>query len=696
MLEINALGLTDWSYISNGNAMMPLEQLYAMHIERPTPRRLFALAYALYKGKSIDELNKITGINKWFLMRLLEIADGLVDIKRHKNLLLTNSNKFERKCLESFKQLGFSDRQIADEIGVTEADIRIRRNRLGLKPSIFQIDTLAAEFPAKTNYLFLTYHGSHNDVAPFQENGVIVLGSGPYRIGSSVEFDWSCVSSARRLAHHRRKSIIVNSNPETVSTDYDMSDRLYFEELTLERVIDIYEFENSEGMIISVGGQTPNNLATKLDAHKVRILGTAPADIDRAEDRGRFSAVLDKLSIIQPEWKSVTALSQAYKFAKHAGYPVLIRPSYVLSGSAMKICYNDRDIELIFTKAVQVSKKFPVTVSKFVEGAKEIEFDAVSCKGKIMTYAVSEHVEQAGVHSGDATIVFPASKIYIGTQQQIIRAAQKLAKEFNITGPFNIQFLGKNSEVSIIEMNLRASRTFPLLSKAIGINFASMVVDAVYGECNTEAYAYPIHSVVKAPQFSFSRLQGADPVLDVEMTSTGEVGCFGDDREEAYLKALLSVGLQIPKKNVLLSISDAHKEDFVESARILHDLAYQLYATEGTAKLLAGYGIPSNIVRKGYEGGEHNVIKLIETKIFDLVINIMNRSRIMKSIQKDINERSDGFQIRRAAADHNIPLMTDLHAAQLLIQAIRKRKLNDLAVLPWSEYVEKKSTSSKS
>ena len=642
MLEINVQGVTDWSYLEMGNTDMSTTALMKQHILRPTPRRLFAIAHALYNGEDIARLYKKTGIDIWFLERVYELAKGLHDLQAHKDVLKKKPHKFERFCIERFKQLGFSDKQIAYELGISEEGVRIRRKRMGVVPFVFQIDTLAAEFPAVTNYLYTTYHGNHHDVSPLHADGVIVLGSGPYRIGSSVEFDWSSVSAARRLSHYHKKSIIINSNPETVSTDYDMSDRLYFDELTLERVLDIYEYEQSDGIVVSVGGQTPNNLATGLARYDARILGTKPADIDRAEDRGQFSAVLDKLDIKQPRWESVTTIAQVEKFAQEVGYPVLIRPSFVLSGSAMKICYNDSDVKIFLSQTAEVTKEYPVTVSKFVEDAKEIEFDAVAANGTIMTYAISEHVEQAGVHSGDATIVFPASRIYIGTQQQIIRAAQKLAKEFTITGPFNIQFLGKNNNVSIIEMNLRASRTFPLISKAIGINISSKIIDALYGDGSIESYSYPIHSVVKVPQFSFSRLQGADPVLHVEMASTGEVGCFGQDREEAYLKALLSVGLRLPKKNVLLAIGDVYKEEFVETARILARLKYQLYATEGTADLLKRYSIPSTTVRKGHEGGEHNVIKLVEGNKFDLVIQ-STQCRPAQTINKKRCTRVHGW-----------------------------------------------------
>ena len=688
MLEINLQGVTDWSTLTNGASVKP-EELYERHIVQPTPKRLYALTYAMFNGKTVEELHDITGIDCWFLEQLSELVEVLKDIKRHRPILRSLPAKLERSCLLLFKQYGYSDVQIATEIGVTEADIRIRRKRLGVKPFVFQIDTLAAEFPAATNYLYTTYQGFHQDVVPLHDVGVIVLGSGPYRIGSSVEFDWSCVSAAGRLAHYHKKSIIINCNPETVSTDYDMSDRLYFEELTLERVLDIAEFEQSHGVVVSVGGQTPNNLAVHLTKNNIPVLGTSTANIDRAEDRSAFSAALDKLGLLQPEWGSVTTIEQAKTFAERVGYPVLIRPSYVLSGSAMKICYAPADIQVFLQYAVRINAQYPVTISKFVENAKEIEFDAVACKGELMTYAISEHIEYAGVHSGDATIVFPASEIYIGTQQQILRAAVQLAREFSISGPFNIQFLGKHNEVSIIEMNLRASRTFPFVSKAIGINISSKIVDAIFGSCKKETYAYPAHSVVKVPQFSFSRLHGADPVLHVEMASTGEVACFGYDREEAYLKGLLAVGFSIPERAILLSLGDTFKSEFVEEARTLKEAGFAIYATLGTSVFLKKFGISSKVVRKG-EGKDRGkeVLKLITRRKVDLVINLGEKIRAADAdIEHIVREQTDGFKIRRAASDHSVPLITNLNTAKLLVSAIRVKRLDDLSIMPLREYV---------
>ena len=693
MLEIGVDGVTDWCYLRNKqDHFEPLGDIMKMHVERPTPKRLFALSYALYKGVSTEELQEKTGINLWFLQQLQRIVDGFRLLEKHRKEQgkgkRLNRLSMKKDDLLRLKQDGYSDSQIAHELSLEEDIVRRKRKAYHITPAIFQIDTLAAEFPAKTNYLYTTYHGSHHDVTPLKKRAVIVLGSGPYRIGSSVEFDWSCVSASRRLAFHRKQSIIINSNPETVSTDYDVSDRLYFDELTLERILDIYEFENPYGMMLSVGGQTPNTLAPLLAKHRVRLLGTAAADIDRAEDRNKFSDALDKLKISQPEWTSAASIVEAKRFVNHVGFPVLIRPSYVLSGSAMSICRNMADLERFLKQATTVSPRYPVTISKFMEEAKEIELDAIACHGVIKLYAISEHVEKAGVHSGDATIVFPASRIYIETQQQIIRTARLLAKEFHITGPFNIQFLAKNNHVHIIELNMRASRTIPFVSKALDRNFAAKSVDAVFHRCTSEAYTYPTYSVVKTPQFSFSRLTGADPVLHVEMASTGEVGCFGDDREEAFLKAMLAVDYIRPKKNVLVSIGKAYKEQMRDSIMRLHIMGYELYATEGTAEFLKDNQIDSTIIKKAYEVGADYIIRLIRSREIDLVIVIRDREHegIAQSlIQK---ERTDGYRLRRAAADNNVPLMTDQSATKLFVRALARKKTEDLKIQSWREYIE--------
>ncbi|MCR4263421.1 MAG: carbamoyl-phosphate synthase (glutamine-hydrolyzing) large subunit, partial [Candidatus Roizmanbacteria bacterium] len=554
MLEIGVDGITDYSYLfKNSNGNLSKQQIIDDHVIRPTPRRLFALTYLMQHDYSMSKLYEQTGINPWFLNKL----NSAVQFEKRVNA--KKLSEIDAVQLRKLKQFGFSDQRIATLTKTSEDSVRERRRKDHIFPSVFQIDTLAAEFPAHTNYLYLTYHGNHHDVKPHKNEGIMVLGSGPYRIGSSVEFDWSCVSAARRLVHYGKKSIIVNCNPETVSTDYDISDRLYFEELSLERILDIYTFEQSHGVIISVGGQTPNNLAVPLKEHGVKVMGTDPDNIDRAEDRNTFSKTLDKLNIKQPEWIEATTIQQAELFAQNVGYPVLIRPSYVLSGSAMSVCSNDTELKNYLERAVNVNKSRPVTVSKFYEGAKEIEIDGVAWRGELDVYAISEHVEYGGVHSGDATIVFPAQRMYESTKQIILDYTKKLARTYQITGPFNIQFLAIRNDVSIIEMNLRASRTFPLLSKATGINFAEKVVDAFFDDGQAEKEIMPPYTVVKVPQFSFARLTGADPVLDVEMNSTGEVGCFGDDVDEAFLKSMLSVGYSFPRKNILVSIGDWYK-----------------------------------------------------------------------------------------------------------------------------------------
>ncbi|KKS23769.1 MAG: CRE-PYR-1 protein [Microgenomates group bacterium GW2011_GWC1_41_8] len=683
MLEIGVDGITDHSYLfkkSNGNFTQ--QQIIDEHILCPTPRRLFAVTYLLQHNYSLEKLYQQTGIDPWFLNRIHEA------VQLEKKINAKKLSEIDSKQLRKLKQYGFSDHRIAVITGTLEDHVRNRRKKDHILPSVFQIDTLAAEFPAQTNYLYLTYHGNHHDIEPRGDEGIMVLGSGPYRIGSSVEFDWSCVSAARRLVRYNKKSIIVNCNPETVSTDYDVSDRLYFEELSLERVLDIYDFEKSHGVIISVGGQTPNNLAVPLKENKVRILGTDPDNIDRAEDRNTFSKTLDKLNIKQPEWIQATTIEQAELFAQNVGYPILVRPSYVLSGSAMSVCSNDAELKNYLERAVSINKSRPVTVSKFYEGAKEIEIDAVAWRGTLDVYAISEHVEYAGVHSGDATIVFPAQRVYEPTKQIILDYTRKLARTYQITGPFNIQFLAIRNDVSIIEMNLRASRTFPLLSKATGINFAEKVVDAFFDDGRVEKEVFPPYTVVKVPQFSFARLTGADPVLDVEMNSTGEVGCFGDDVDEAFLKSMLSVGYAFPHKNILVSIGDWYKEQFASKLVQLHAMGYTLYATEGTADFMKQkLGIPAISVKKGYEGGKQNVLSLIEQKKVELVINIRDRWHKSADAKTYRKETTDGYLIRRSASDHNISSLTDIKKSSLFVSALSEKKLADLKIKSWKEYL---------
>lgn len=682
MLEIGVDGITDHSYLrKNGNSDLSDKEILTDHVIRPTPRRLFALTYLMGKGYTVDKLAGHTGINHWFLHRLQEA----VELEKAHTKKLSEVSPHE---LHTLKQYGFSDSRISIITNTTEDEVRSKRKKYGILPAIFQIDTLAAEFPAQTNYLYLTYHGNHHDVQPHNKDGMMVLGSGPYRIGSSVEFDWSCVSAARRLIRYNKKSIIVNCNPETVSTDYDMSDRLYFEELSLERVLDIYDFENPHGVIISMGGQTPNNLAMPLKEHAVRVMGTDPEYIDRAEDRNTFSKTLDSLGIKQPEWIEVTSIEQAEVFAEKVEYPVLVRPSYVLSGSAMSVCSNAYELKNYLERAVSVNKSRPVTLSKFYEGAKEVEIDAVAWRGELDVYAISEHVEYAGVHSGDATIVFPAQRVYDATKQIILDYTRSLARTYKITGPFNIQFLALRNEVSIIEMNLRASRTFPMLSKATGINFAEKVVDAFFDDGKAEKEIIPPYSVVKVAQFSFSRLTGADPVLDVEMNSTGEVGCFGDDVDEAFLKSMLSVGYAFPKKNILISIGDWYKEQFAPKLLQLFAMGYTLYATEGTAEFMKDkFGISLISVKKGHEGGIENVLSLIEQKKVEIVINIRDRWHKPTDTKRYRKETTDGYLIRRSASDHNISSLTDIKKSTLFIAALAEKKLEDLQVKSWKEYL---------
>jgi len=522
------------------------EEVLKDYLKTPTPKRIFAIAKALKEKISVEKIYELTGIDPWFLERIKFIVDNEESTPK-------SARSLSKDKLLLLKQIGVSDKRIGELTKTSGLSIRKLRKKLKIIPSIFQIDTLAGEFPAKTNYLYLTYNGSHNDINPAKKNGVMVLGSGPYRIGSSVEFDWTCVNTALSLKRYNKKSIIVNCNPETVSTDFDISDRLYFEELTFERIADIYDFENPYGVIISVGGQTPNNRANSLKAYGANILGTDPRNINRAEDRGIFSKLLDDIEVIQPPWDSFVTEQGALNFAKRVGYPILIRPSFVLSGTLMRICYTKDELLRFLSDATKVSKEYPITISKFIDDAKEIEFDAVSYKGEIIASVISDHVENAGVHSGDATIVLPPQRIYIETQRKIEQIAEKLAKALKITGPFNIQFLAKNNEVQVIEINLRASRTLPFISKVTDIDFAGLCVDAFFDKKNEKIVPEIKDFVaVKVAQFSFARLTGADPVLHVEMSSTGEVACFGEDLEEAFLKGELAVGGKIPKKGIFM------------------------------------------------------------------------------------------------------------------------------------------------
>ncbi len=569
MLDLELEGATSDRLFTQGES--PLD-IITQYLYTPTPRRMFALPIAMRQGFSIDEIYDITGIDPWFLLRIKHI----VDIEQE----LQASQDLSSDTLLTLKQLGVSDKRIGELTGKTGLEIRALRKALEITPSVFQIDTLAGEFPSDTNYLYMTYNGQHHDVEPLQQEGVVILGSGPYRIGSSVEFDWTSVSTVEALKKHNKRSVVVNCNPETVSTDYDISDRLYFEELTFERIADICEFESPYGVIVSVGGQTPNNRVRALHKYGFPILGTSALDIDRAEDRKKFSQLLDTLGIHQPAWDTFDSLEEVARFAERVGYPVLVRPSYVLSGSAMNVCYTQEQLERYTKEASAVSPEHPITVSKFFQKVKEIEFDAVAQRGEVKAFVISEHVENAGVHSGDATIILPPQQLNDETKARIEAVGRAIANALSITGPFNIQFLAKDNQVYVIEANLRASRTFPFISKVTGVNFIELFVDALFDDIPAVSIPPLTFTAVKAPQFSFSRLTGADPVLGVEMASTGEVACFGEDLEEAYLKAILATGGKIPQKGIFISLGgDDKKARFLEGARLLATLGVPLYAT---------------------------------------------------------------------------------------------------------------------
>lgn len=672
MLDLDFEGAVNSQIVKNGKSVED-------QLKNPTPKRMFAIAQAFQQNLSVETVYKLTGIDPWFLYRIKNIVD------KERTVIASSAmqNEAISPLLLELKQLGFSDKRIGQLIGTTGLEIRKLRKKLDIKPSVFQIDTLAGEFPAKTNYLYLTYNGNHHDIEPAGKKGVIVLGSGPYRIGSSVEFDWTSVSTVLSLKKHHKQSIIINCNPETVSTDYDISDRLYFEELTFERIADIYEFENPYGIIISVGGQTPNNRAHSLQAYGCNILGTDPKDIDRAEDRGKFSALLDKLNIDQPAWNSFFKIQSVLAFCNKIGYPVLIRPSYVLSGTMMQVCHTKEELVYFLEKATQVSSEYPLTVSKFIEDAKEIELDAVATHGKIIVSIISEHVENAGVHSGDASIVLPPQKIYVETQRKIEKISEKLAKELRINGPFNIQFLAKDNNVSVIEVNLRSSRTFPFISKVTGVDLIDLSVNAFFNVNNNISnitIKQLTYVAVKVPQFSFARLTGADPVLQVEMASTGEVACFGETLEEAFLKGELAVGGIIPQKGIFISLGgEENKIKFLQTAKQLLMLNLPLYATEKTAKFLSKRGVRTKRLYKIHEQKSPNILTLFQKGKVDLAINLTDMN-----LRKDVD---DDYMIRRSAIDHNIPLYTNRPKAELFIKAITSQNLNTLPIKSWDEYI---------
>ncbi len=655
-------------------------------LSNPTDLRIFAIAQALEEGYTIERIEELTKIDPWFLERLKNIVD-----LKHK---LQEYNKLEdlpEALLKEVKIAGFSDFQIArfvlknenDSMQKKALDVRKYRKQKGILPAVKRINTVASEHPELTNYLYFTYAVDEHDINFYKnDKSVVVLGSGAYRIGSSVEFDWCSVNSintARKLGY---KSIMINYNPETVSTDYDMCDRLYFDELTLERVLDVIDLEEPRGVVVSVGGQIPNNLAMKLHNQGVPVLGTSPVNIDRAENRDKFSAMLDKLGIDQPAWRALTSFEDINEFVEKVGFPVLVRPSYVLSGAAMNVCYDKEELERFLQMATEVSKEYPVVVSQFMIDTKEIEFDAVADKGEIVEYAISEHVEYAGVHSGDATMVFPAQNIYFSTIRQIKKISRKIAQELNISGPFNIQFLAKNREIKVIECNLRASRSFPFVSKILKRNFietaTKIMLDAPYQK--PDSSEFDIDRIgVKASQFSFARLQNADPVLGVDMSSTGEVGCMGDDLNEALLNALIATGYSIPEKRILISSGGAKgKVSMLEPAMELQKKGYEIYATAGTAKFFNENGINAITVGWPDEGAENNVMDMISEHKFDMIINVpKNHTK---------RELTNGYRIRRAAIDHNIPLMTNVRLAKAFIEAFCAMSLEDIKIKSWQEY----------
>lgn len=656
-------------------------------LREPTDNRIFVISKAFQKGYSVEDICKLTKIDKWFLDKLYNIVVVAKEIEKCDTLADLSAD-----LLKLSKQLGFSDFQVGrlvfkDKIDTEAAVNKTReyRKSLGIVPFVKQIDTLAAEYPAKTNYLYLTYNSDENDVEYLNDGkSIIVLGSGAYRIGSSVEFDWCSVNALQTIRKSGWRGVMINYNPETVSTDYDMCDRLYFDELTYERVMDIYEKENPHGLIVSVGGQIPNNLALRLDESGVNILGTTAESIDNAEDRHKFSSMLDSLGVDQPKWKELSTLDDVYSFVESVGFPVLVRPSYVLSGAAMNVCSNKGELEQFLLLAANVSKKHPVVVSSFIQNAKEIEFDAVAEKGNVIAYAISEHIEFAGVHSGDATIQFPPQKLYVETARRIKKIARKIAGALNISGPFNIQFLAKENDIKVIECNLRASRSFPFVSKVLKINLIELATKVMMGEEVTppSKSAFDLDYVgVKASQFSFSRLQKADPVLGVDMASTGEVGCIGDDTNEAILKAMLSVGYSVPKKNILLSTGDSkQKAEMLTASKLLIEKGYNIYATGGTYKFCVDNNIPATKVLWPDESGEErSALEMLQNKEIDFVVNIP------KNLTQ--SELDNGYKIRRAAVDFNIPLITNTRLATAFIIAFCNLPIDEIQIKGWDEYL---------
>jgi carbamoyl-phosphate synthase large subunit len=658
-------------------------------LREPTDKRIFVISKAFRAGYTIDQVHDLTKIDKWFLQKLMNIMRTSEELhnwgNNHKQIA-----DLDTELLRKAKVQGFSDFQVARAIGydgdMEDGILMIRdyRKKKGIVPVVKQIDTLAAEYPAQTNYLYLTYSGVGNDVHYTGDHkSIVVLGSGAYRIGSSVEFDWCGVQALNTIRKEGYRSVMINYNPETVSTDYDMCDRLYFDELTFERVMDILDLENPHGVIVSTGGQIPNNLAMRLDAQQINLLGTSAKSIDNAEDREKFSAMLDRIGVDQPRWRELTSMDDINDFVAEVGFPVLVRPSYVLSGAAMNVCSNQEELEKFLQLAANVSKKHPVVVSQFIEHAKEVEMDAVAKDGEIIAYAISEHIEFAGVHSGDATIQFPPQKLYVETVRRIKRISREIAKALNISGPFNIQYLARENDIKVIECNLRASRSFPFVSKVLKINFIELATKVMLGlpvEKPSKNLFELDYVGIKASQFSFNRLQKADPVLGVDMASTGEVGCIGADTSCAILKSMLSVGYRIPKKNILLSTgSMKQKADMMDTARLLVSKGYKLFATGGTHRALADNGIESTLVYWPSEEGKFpQALDMLHNKEIDMVVNIPKNL--------SAGELTNGYKIRRAAIDLNIPLITNARLASAFINAFCTIDIDDIAIKSWAEY----------
>ena len=656
-------------------------------LREPTDKRIFVISKAMRAGYTIDQIHELTKIDRWFLQKLMNIMNTSKELHTYNGL-----DNVPAELLRKAKVQGFTDFQISRAVGLEEKlgtdeglmAVRLRRKELGITPVVKQIDTLAAEYPAQTNYLYLTYSGVAHDIEFAHDNkSIIVLGSGAYRIGSSVEFDWCGVQALNTIRKEGYRSVMINYNPETVSTDYDMCDRLFFDELTFERVMDVIELEQPMGVIVSTGGQIPNNLAMSLDRMGVRILGTQAKYIDNAEDRDKFSAMLDRIGVDQPEWSALTSMEDINAFIDKVGFPVLVRPSYVLSGAAMNVCSNQEELERFLRLAANVSKKHPVVVSRFIENAKEVEMDAVAKDGEIIAYAISEHIEFAGVHSGDATIQFPPQKLYVETMRRIKRISRQIAKELNISGPFNIQFLARDNDIKVIECNLRASRSFPFVSKVLKINLIELATKVMLGLPveKPEKNLFDVDYVgIKASQFSFNRLQKADPVLGVDMASTGEVGCIGDDTSVAVLESMLSVGQRIPEKNILLSTGTAkQKAAMLDAAKLLVSKGYKLFATGGTSRYLSENGIENTLVYwPSEEGMQPQALDLLHKKEIDMVVNLPKNLTA--------GELTNGYKIRRAAVDLNIPLLTNARLAEAFINAFCGLTAGDIPIKSWDEF----------